>query len=108
MVTGGMLLAASTKHYTYVSQLALPHGLVRKWQQGPAYTNGSESQQCGGRLLVADGGTEELGGVVEAVHVPGVSDVLLPVLDWALACLQSLHHTKVHESLLLQSAVCQA
>jgi hypothetical protein len=42
--------------------------------------------------LVADGLAEELGGVVEAVHVPGVSDVLLPVLDWALAGLQSLQH----------------
>ena len=41
--------------------------------------------------LVADCGAEELGRVVEAVHVPGVSDVLLPVLDWALAGLEGLH-----------------
>jgi hypothetical protein len=52
------------------------------------------------KRLVADGGAEELGGVVEAVHVPGVSDVLLPVLDWALAGLQSLHHTSLCQTWL--------
>ena len=49
--------------------------------------------------LLADGGAEELGGVVESVHVPGVSDVLLPVLDWALAGLQSLHEVAEHGEL---------
>jgi hypothetical protein len=42
-------------------------------------------------FLLADGQAEELGGVVEAVHVPWVRDVLLPVLHWPLASLQRLH-----------------
>ena len=43
---------------------------------------------------------EELGGVVEAVHVPGIGHVLLPVGNGALAGLQRLQHTR-HTSVLL-------
>ena len=41
--------------------------------------------------LLPDGGAEEFCGVVEAVHVPGVGDVLLPVGHRALASLERLH-----------------